>query len=454
MKNLYSLALCFLAATAVSFARAAVSGTWKVDDLSLGLLERLLPGLVFGAAMALTAWRYLAALRSAGTATLTPALLGGVLLVHLAAAAALPLTSNDLFSNLAYGRITLLGGNPYLLGPAALPTEDPFAHLVGQRWRDTPIVYGPIAATLAALPARLGHVGRSLLAFKAMLLALSLTSVLIAYRFSRRLPPERATYAFLLFGLSPLLIWEVSAQAHNDGLMVLALCGFVGAALAGEEWAALVCLAAALYSKFAVAPLLLLYVWVVARRSPVRAVLMLIAVAAIGALLFAPYWQGFATLRGPGAALGADAIRTNRSFADLFYWCAKPLGASAQLWSYRLAYGAGIVLLIGLGIRALRQTRTATDVIHHGLLIFLVYDLVAAPYFQPWYLTWLLPLALAHPDHRWQQLVARYTALSTVQYILPIDPVLPVALNLVILRDLRALQWEGTTKSVAYPSLH
>src|SRR6185436_15381086 len=111
-----------------------------------------------------------------------PRLVAGALLVHAAAALALPLTSNDLFSNLAYGRLSHLGWNPYLHAPRALPPDDPFLALVGRRWLDTPIVYGPILTALDAAVGYFTNVFHALAAFKLTLAATGSAIVLATRR--------------------------------------------------------------------------------------------------------------------------------------------------------------------------------------------------------------------------------------------------------------------------------
>jgi hypothetical protein len=435
------IALALLAAAALTFLRAGVAGTIRVDNLPSTIAFKIWPALIFGALAAVAGRRYLAALSDPPQSF--RALLAGAIAIHLCAAPSLPFTSNDLFSNLAYGRLSALGFDPYLTTPLSLPAGDAFAALVGARWAGTPIVYGPILAAVNALAGAVSahSVIPSLILLKALTLAASLAAVMLAWWCARS---RDDAAGFVLFGFCPLVAWELSGQAHNDAFMVLAMVAFAWAAVAEREWIAVIALALALFAKLAVAPILVLYLAYVARRSPVKALALAILVAAIGAALIAPYWHGLATLRGPLQTAGADASRTSRSFADLLYLAATPLGARAQKIVFAICYGAGGLVMAALGLRALLRANTVDKVIRHGLLLFLAYFLVAAPWFQPWYATWLLPLALVERDARWRHLVALYAALTLAQYILPIDPLTTVAVNLVVLRRLWPLARETT----------
>ncbi|MSP62363.1 MAG: DUF2029 domain-containing protein [Myxococcales bacterium] len=434
------IALCIAGGSALSWLRFALTGTLAVDGAGLPGTLALALGLGFGVCAAGAAVLYLHALREAEEAATVSwrGLVAGAVLIHLAAAPALPCTSNDLFSNLAYARLAALGHNPYLASPHSLPPGDPFAALVGARWLDTPIVYGPI---LTALDGAIGHIASFLVAvaaFKLVFVACGLALVGAAWGFCRTLPGGRGAASFVLIAWSPLLAWEVTAQAHNDGAMVLALALFAWAAMARREWIALLCLVGAVLAKFAALPLLFLYLCVIARRAPLRAIAMAAAAVGLAALAFAPYWAGPATLRAAVTAASGETARTARSLVDLLYWAAHPLGVAAARWVYEIGRAAGFALLSFLGLRAALRARTVETMVREGLLLLIVYCLVT-PWFQPWYATWILPLAMVDGDPRWRRLCALYTALSIVQYALPIDPVSSVAIHAVAAWRLRDL---------------
>lgn len=143
---------CVLGCTAISWLRFYQVRTLRVDDLHLPLLARLWPSIALGLLAAIFAWRYLLLYRSSLSLR---AIVVGAVALHLAAAPALPLTSNDIFSNLAYGRLAALGQNPYAATPRALATNDEFRAHVGSLWRDTPSVYGPIVTALSGSVCRI-----------------------------------------------------------------------------------------------------------------------------------------------------------------------------------------------------------------------------------------------------------------------------------------------------------
>ena len=313
--------------------------------------------------------------------------------------------------------------------------------MVGSRWRDTPIAYGPIVAVLCGAIGHIQSLWCAMLTWKAVILGANLAAVVIGYLFCRHhFDPERGARSFILFAFSPVLVWEISGQAHNDGVLVLALIGFVCTALRGREWYAIVCLAVAVFSKFSATAVLILYLVFVFRRNRGRAILMLLLVSALGAVLAAPYWRSISSIRGPIDTLGGHATRTSRSFADLAVWGPWSFSEDVQNIVYRIFWLGGMGSLAWLGVRAVAHVRTANDVIHHGLVILGAYCVVAAPWFQPWYVTWLLPLALVDNDAHWQNLTALYSSLTPIQYVLSADPLTTIAINIIVLRKLISMR--------------
>lgn len=446
--RLHWLALCVLGLSALTLARAGLAGTARVDGSSVGA-HQIWMGIAWLLLSGLAMRLYLSATES----SVEPRhVLWGAILVHAAAALALPYSSNDIFSNLAYGRMLRLGINPYLAGPSALPAGDPFLSLVGSRWVDTPSVYGPVNLVLNWVAGRADTVASAMAIYKLEVFATSVATVFAAYGVCRRhLKGAAAAGGFAFLALNPLLVYEVSGQAHNDGVMVLGLLLFVWAALEDRELLAITFLSLAFYAKFAVAPVLGLYLVSLLRRAPFKAVLAAALAAGLGVALFAPFWHGLATLMGPLTAVSADSTRVTHSYTDVLCSVGELFGESWRVWTYRLCWGAGTALLLGLAARAISRVRSVESVLHESLVYLLCYGLVAAPWYLPWYGTWLLPLALVERDARWRKLVAIYSGLGVVQWCVSAAAVQAVVVNSVVLA--RAFQWFRPPAAGALPHL-
>jgi hypothetical protein len=352
--------------------------------------------------------------------------LRSAILLHLCAALALPFTSTDLYSNLAYGWLARAGHNPYLTGPRVLGER---AALVGPRWTDTPTVYGPLAQAVDWLAAAAPDIWGAMGLFKLAMLATAVSLVLVAWRFTQQLPEPLRSRSFLLVAWSPLIAWEISAQAHNDGLLLVGTAAFVWAAHARREWLATIFLAAMLCTKLAALPVAGLYLCMVARRSPLRAGGMASLLVAIVAALYAPFWEGAGTLTSQWAVLRGDPTNHTRSFIELGRWLVAPLGPGAQAGVVSVGTVVGRVLLAATAVLGVIRATSLERVLRWSCIFVLVNGLLAAAAFQPWYVTWLLPLGMAEADARWQRVYSVYAGLTVIQYGLDLDPVTYLVVN-------------------------
>jgi hypothetical protein len=136
----------------------------------------------------------------------------------------LPMTSADVLMYAAYGRLQVIGENPYDITPAMIFRQayDPVLVWTERPWQDTPSVYGPVASASQWLAATLGGENMHDVVFWLQMLALVpfLIIGLLALLLTRR-DPQRATRAVLFTVLNPLLIWAVLAGAHNEALTLL-----------------------------------------------------------------------------------------------------------------------------------------------------------------------------------------------------------------------------------------
>jgi hypothetical protein len=351
----------------------------------------------------------------------------GTLALHLLAWPVLPISSNDVFSNLAYGHMVQRGLDPARAGPSTLGAADDFGRLVSPRWRDTPSVYGPLCLAAAGWAAQPGSVPLALVRFKLLMLAAALGIAAVAFALGRRYPAGEGKRRALLLGASPLLVWELTAQAHNDALMVLGLSLAVWAVVAERPFIALLCALFAVAAKASALPVALLLAVSMLRTPRTRWPLVGLTALGAAALLSVSSGTWSALLQGPLAATGAvDPDRHTRSIADVFISAVGPLGLSVQ---HRLYWVFWVVHVLAVGAAlawAGWKARTPREALHGATWTYLVY-LWTAPWTQAWYGTWLLPLLAVEEDETLRRIGIVYTLLLVGQYALAFDPI-PYAL--------------------------
>jgi alpha-1,6-mannosyltransferase len=135
-----------------------------------------------------------------------------------------PLTSADVLMYAAYGRLQVIGRDPYEITPAEIfrGQFDPVLRWTERPWQDTPSVYGPITSFMQWLANVLGGENMHdivfwLQVFSVVPFILACAGVMLLAHGDHR----RQARVALLTIANPLLIWAVVAGAHNEALSVM-----------------------------------------------------------------------------------------------------------------------------------------------------------------------------------------------------------------------------------------
>lgn len=135
-----------------------------------------------------------------------------------------PMTSADVLMYAAYGRLQKLGIDPYDITPATVfrSQYDPVLRWTERPWQDTPSVYGPIMTWVQLQANNLGGENMHDIVFwlqvSAFLPFLVTSAVVVWLAHGDELLKGRAA---LLTIANPLLIWAITAGAHNEGWSVM-----------------------------------------------------------------------------------------------------------------------------------------------------------------------------------------------------------------------------------------
>src|SRR5581483_9439550 len=143
-----------------------------------------------------------------------------------------PAGSTDAMSYAANGRMAVIGHSPYVMTPLQLKDiGDPIGKqlAIPSLWNSTVSVYGPVATAAEWVAAKLGGTSLAHITFWLKLLE-ALCFGVVAFVLDRMLrnDPARRLRAHLLWTVNPLLLWEIVASGHIDGLSaVFGLLGIV-----------------------------------------------------------------------------------------------------------------------------------------------------------------------------------------------------------------------------------
>jgi hypothetical protein len=162
-----------------------------------------------------------------------------IVIVAVIAVAALtvlpPAGSSDPLDYATYGRLLLLGHNPYLTTPHFLRIQhNAFAQSVPKEWEDQVSLYGPFATLEQYVAAKLGGASIARVVFWLKLWnSLAFGAVAVVVDRVLRSDPAQRLRAHLLWTLNPLLLWDLIAGGHVD--VLAAAAGLAGLLAIGRQ---------------------------------------------------------------------------------------------------------------------------------------------------------------------------------------------------------------------------
>ena len=335
-----------------------------------------------------------------------------------------PAGSSDAQSYAIDGNMVVLGHSPYVDTPGQMALlGDRLALSSPVAWRGSLSDYGPLATAEEWASAELGGSSMALITFWLKLwVAVAFGAVVLLLDRLLRGDPAMRLRAHLLWSLNPLLIWEIVASGHIDGLAIAAgLAGLVilrflppgkHPALARCAAAgALLGAAAAIKSPFAL--FALGAVWAV-RRSPA-------AVASVVGGWLAVVVPCYVIAGGP--ALQVLFRRGSQvTWDNLYQVIYRPFGLAGDLGSNQtpgVVHGAALVLVIAAALLLLFRLPDRV----HGLpavtpaLALSLGWIFFWPYQRPWYDVMIIaPLAL-YPRSRLDMLVLIRLCFGAITYM-------------------------------------
>ncbi len=330
-----------------------------------------------------------------------------------------PLFSQDAYSYLAQGTLVHLGIDPYRHAPAVLANAGQ-AHVLGAVdpfWRHTTAPYGPlflgIVSVVVAVAGSHLVLGVLLIRFVEAI-GLALLAVFVP-RLARALggDPARATW----WVLSPVVLLDLVAGAHNDLLMIGLLVAGITLAIERRPLLGVVlCAVAATIKLPAVAAIVFIaVVWARSAEVPAERARRLLSCAAAAVMVVAAIsfitglgldWISTTVFSTP------DKVRLAITPATALGWTVAqvvPVGARGLESAFGVvAFGLSVVLAAVLLWRSRRQTMV------RNLGIALIAVAVCGPAAWPWYLTWGLVLLAACPGIQRSRALALAVVISAL----------------------------------------
>ncbi|MEO8288882.1 MAG: hypothetical protein ABI670_20905 [Chloroflexota bacterium] len=335
-----------------------------------------------------------------------------------------PVGAADIFDQIFRARLTAhYSFNPFTTLPSTLGSDPLQAYVA---WKGDPSPYGPMWEALAAGTSFLAgdSLWRNLILFKLLVSVAYGISVALTYGILRAYKPDWALRGTLFYAWNPLVLFEVMGNGHNDAIVVMFMLAGVYAFVLARRWAVLPALVAGALTKFV--PILLVPVAVAAiwrdrlplirskrRRAPddppptvttydrltslgIGAVISV----GLGLVLYAPFWTGLSGIL-PRNRGNLFTVSIPKLVVDTLVRDMGVPEATAQFIVRNTAYALVGLIAVGLALWILKARDATTPEERDKLVgrtlsafyeIIFAYLAIAALWFQPWYLMWLVAL--------------------------------------------------------------
>ena len=328
-----------------------------------------------------------------------------------------PAGSRDVFHNIIDGRLLWVHHlNPIVTPPDAI-TADPLYRYITD-WQSSPSAYGPLWFLITGPATFLAGVDRdrALVVFKALPLLFEMVSLGLIARIASRIDPRQTVTAVICLGWSPLALWEIAGNGHND-IVMMAFVLLAILLMLSKRWPlAFPALACSVLVKYVSAILFPVFIVWVLRRYGRRAVLPLIyglvGALIIAAVAFAPFWVGARTL----AQLHAQQ---NQLFLSLAAMLTLSAGRAVANSPQVLAVKAGLMLafLLGYGLVLLQIRPKPSGGVESAIIAVFLYLLLMTWWFFPWYVVWVLALGAIVPGSAQGRLAVLFSITALFYYL-------------------------------------
>ena len=361
-------------------------------------------------------------------------LAGGIVATGLIFLFTPALLSQDIFVYADYGRtIVAHHANPYFVPPLQSSWPDPLTKL--DMWNAVVNAYGPLWLYLCSfLSLLLGDEPvRYIFAFRLLGLFVHILNIVLIIAILRALGQSRRTVmlAAFLYGSNPLVLVESCLDAHNDAFMVMFILLGIWLVRRAEQkdftqfkhyLLPLLAITMAVLIKFTSAPLVVLFLVLLARKTLIKThansftqrwVPALFKVCVAGVLcgltivlFYLPFWLGHSiSAIVKSFSLAPSSYFAENSLLRVFYervkshgfpphtsWLYWPIYLFSRRRTWDIINTIILAATLGMGAKLLWRVPTTRSMIFAALVVFEAV-LIVTPWFYAWYVLWIVALA-------------------------------------------------------------
>jgi hypothetical protein len=345
-------------------------------------------------------------------------ILGFGALFALTMAFVYPGTAIDVFTYITQSIILVLHHANPMVTPGTMYPDDPLMSMAGGLV-STPSPYGPLAILIDAIPTVIfgRNLLENLLLLKFLFSAFILIEAFLVYKILLHYAPKLALAGALFICWNPDILFEYSANSHNDIIVMLFVTVAVLALVKDRHVLACALLVASILVKYVTLPLLPLFLLYSIWHQPTlkeRATYFLQAIGVsllLITIIYLPFWSGMNTIL---SLLHEDSIYM-ASFATMLYdTSAMQISLDRGKLIGRIIFGLFYLYALFL------STRSLPDMLRGCFLSLFFLIALATSKFEIWYAIW--PVMLAVLTTRKEQALSAFfltygAAISVTMYV-------------------------------------
>ncbi|MBU2235436.1 hypothetical protein KKA01_00040, partial [Patescibacteria group bacterium] len=256
--------------------------------------------------------------------------------------------------------------------------------------------------------------------------------------------PDKKIGGLFLYLWNPLILFEAVNNAHNDMLMISIVLAAIYFLLKKKYSTSLLVLLLSVLLKYITLVIVPVFLYFVLKNIPqlnkkVKFVLKTgIAVIIVTTLFYIPFWEGAEIFKGLFQQTQLSTFFLFSLFPSLVFAIAYLVGSNFS-WSYDLLtdisryFGLGAFIVVYFWQIKNYVKDKSKNFIYYSFLILFAYIIYYVSYLQPWYLVWLIPIAILVDKKYFLQFIFILTLAGLLSYIVLVNSLIYILIFVIIL---------------------
>ncbi|MBU2229222.1 hypothetical protein KJ810_02330 [Patescibacteria group bacterium] len=357
-----------------------------------------------------------------------------------------PIGSADVYNYTYRARVkTVYNENPYIVATENY-SDDMFYNFSPKEWNYLTMQYGPLWASISIGFSNIAQDSFfwNIFLYKLLALFSFFAGACFLRKILQMISPDKKIGGLFLYLWNPLILFEAVNNAHNDMLMISIVLAAIYFLLKKKYSTSLLVLLLSVLLKYITLVIVPVFLYFVLKNIPqlskkVKFVLKTgIAVIIVTTLFYIPFWEGAEIFKGLFQQTQLSTFFLFSLFPSLVFAIAYLVGSYFS-WSYDLLtdisryFGLGAFIVVYFWQIKNYVKDKSKNFIYYSFLILFAYIIYYVSYLQPWYLVWLIPIAILVDKKYFLQFIFILTLAGLLSYIVLVNSLIYILIFVIIL---------------------